>query len=219
MEITYLGHSCFKIKGKAGTVVCDPFDSSIGFSLSSASADIVTASHQHYDHNAVGKVKGTARREKPFVIEAPGEYEVGGISVFGVPTFHDASEGSERGRNVVFTFFMDYMRVCHLGDLGHELTDQQKSEIGSIDVLLIPIGGVYTIDHKAAVKIINELDPFYVIPMHYRSDEHSSEQFAQMGTLDDFFKEYGVAKQPVKLLNVEPNQMPEETELVVLERV
>lgn len=219
MEITYLGHSAFKLKGKNGTVVCDPYQGSVGFEMSNVSADIVTSSHDHADHNAVTKVKGTARREKPFVITSPGEYEVGGISIFGVPTFHDASKGSERGRNTAFIIYMDHLRVCHLGDLGHELTDQQKTEIGSIDVLLVPVGGHFTISPEIAVKTITELDPFYVIPMHYRTEDHNADVYGDLKTLKAFLDEYGVVKEPVKSLDVDADKMPEETEVVVLSRV
>jgi L-ascorbate metabolism protein UlaG (beta-lactamase superfamily) len=217
MEITYLGHSSFKLKGKAGTVVTDPYSEKIGFALPNVSADIVTMSHSHPDHNASNKISGTARREKPFVVSYPGEYEVGGISVFGTSTFHDDKKGAERGENTVFTIFMDDLRVCHLGDLGHELTTEQLGEIGDIDVLLIPVGGHYTIDPKTAVKIIHQLEPFYVIPMHYKTEKHSAEMFGEVKTLADFLKEYGLSPSPVAKLNVEKNKLPEETELVVLE--
>jgi L-ascorbate metabolism protein UlaG (beta-lactamase superfamily) len=218
MQITYLGHSCFKLKGKNGTVVCDPYEGSVGFQMSTVSADIVISSHNHPDHNAVNKVQGTARREKPLVIDAPGEYEVGGISIFGVPTFHDTSKGTERGRNTVYVVYMDHLRVCHLGDLGHELTDAQKSEIGAVDVLLVPVGGHFTINAEEAVKMITELDPFYVIPMHYRTEEHNLDVFADLQPLKKFLDEYGVIKEPVKSLDVEQDRLPEETEIVVLAR-
>lgn len=219
MEITYLGHSCFKLKGKNGTVVIDPYQGSVGFEMSNVSADIVVSSHAHPDHNAVTKVKGTARREKPFIVDAPGEYEVGGISIFGVPTFHDKSKGTERGRNTVFVVYMDHLRVCHLGDLGHELTDKQKSDIGSIDVMLVPVGGHLTIDPETAVKMVTELDPFYVIPMHYRTEEHNADVFGDLKTLKNFLDEYGVVKEPIKSLDVSADKMPEDTEVVVLQRV
>lgn len=216
MEITYFGHSCFKIKGKAGIVVCDPYQGSVGFNMSAVTADVVTSSHDHPDHNAVDRVKPTARREAPFIITAPGEYEVGGISIFGVPTFHDTSHGTERGRNTVFTIYMDHLRICHLGDLGHDLTDEQISDIGEINVLMIPVGGYSTINPETAVKIINKLDPFYVIPMHYNTDEHDQNVFGDMKTLQKFLDEYGINKEPVKSLDVDPERLPEETEVVVL---
>lgn len=218
MEITYLGHSAFKIKAKNGTVVCDPYQGTVGFDMPNVSADIVTTSHDHSDHNATDKVKGTARRDKPFVIDAPGEYEVGGMSIFGVPTWHDASEGTERGRNTVFTIYAEHIRVCHLGDLGHQLTDAQVTDIGQVDILLIPVGGKFTIDAAQAVKLIGQLDPSIVIPMHYRTDEHNPDIFSELQTLNEFLNEYGVTKQPIKSLTIEADRLPEETEVVVLER-
>ena len=216
MDIQYLGHSAFKIKSSVGTVVTDPYDSYVGFSMSTASADVITVSHQHQDHNAVGQVKGTARRDKPFIVDKPGEYEVAGISVFGVPTFHDGSQGAERGSNIVFTILMDGIKVCHLGDLGHELTQDQIAEIGSIDVLLVPVGGAFTIDAQRAVKTIQMLEPSYVVPMHYKTPEHEANVFADMTTLEDFLKAYGTESKPVAKLSVEVGRLPEETELVVL---
>lgn len=218
MDISYLGHSCFKLKGKAGTVVCDPYESAVGFDLPTISADVVTISHDHFDHSAHSKVKGTARRKKPFIIDAPGEYEVGGISVFGVLTFHDSSKGSERGRNTVFTIMLDQVRVCHLGDLGHELSDSTVSQIGTVDVLLIPVGGNYTIDAAQATRIISSLEPGIAIPMHYRTTEHEAKAFADVGTVEDFLKEYGVSKKPLASLSVEAGKLPDETEVVVLEK-
>lgn len=217
MEIQYFGHSCFKLKGKAGVVVCDPFDSSVGLSFPTVSADAVTVSHDHADHNASNRVKGTSRREKPFIVSAPGEYEIGGISIFGVPTFHDESKGTERGRNIVFTIVLDHLRICHLGDLGHTLTDQHISQIGSVDVLLIPVGGKFTLSATQAMEVISSIEPSYVIPMHYKTDLHNPDIYQELKTVDDFLKEYGVQKKPLNVLNVEAGKLPEETEVVVME--
>lgn len=219
MEITYYGHSCFKIKGSQGTVITDPYDPYIGFSLASASADVVTVSHQHKDHAAVAQVKGTARREKPFVVEQPGEYEVGGISVFGVKTYHDANQGVERGTNVIFTIMIDNIRVCHLGDLGHELSAEAISEIGSVDVLLCPVGGSFTIDPKVAVKTIHTLEPSIAIPMHFNTPEHDQSVFGDLVNLETFMKEYGTEVTPEPKLKIEDGRLPEETELIVLQKL
>ncbi len=216
MDITYYGHSAFKLKGKTGTVVTDPYHKDIGFSLPSLTADMVTISHDHSDHNAQELISGTARRDKPFIVTQPGEYEVGGISVFGTRTHHDDKAGEERGINTVFTIFIDEITVCHLGDLGHELTNEQISEIGAIDVLLCPVGGFFTIDAKTAVKNILMLEPSYVIPMHYRTPQHA-ELFKDVQTIEDFLKEYGMTPTPQSRLTVEKGKMPEETELVVLD--
>ena len=216
MEITYLGHSCFKLKGKNGVVVTDPYDSSIGLVLPTTSADIVTVSHQHKDHNAVQKINGTARRQKPFIVNDPGEYEIGGISVFGMSTFHDDSNGSERGNNTVYSILIDDLIICHLGDLGHQLTANQLEELGTVDVLLCPVGGHYTIDAKAAVKVIQQIEPSYIIPMHYKGPQHGK-MFDEVGTLEMFLKEYGSSPAPQPKLLVEKTKLPEETEIVVLQ--
>lgn len=216
MEITYLGHSSFKLKGKVGTVVTDPFNEYVGFSFPSTSADIVTISHDHPDHNQVDKVKGTARRDKPFVVTHPGEYEVGGISIFGTETYHDASQGAERGANTVYTILLDDIRICHLGDLGHELTETQISRIGPVDVLFCPVGGVFTINPAVAVKTIHALDPSYAIPMHYKTAEHKEEVFGELSNLAEFLNVYGADVTPAAKLNVEKDRLPEEVELATL---
>ena len=218
MIITYHGHSSFKLKGKDGTVVTDPFHSYIGFDFLSASADIVTTSHDHKDHSQVKQVSKTARRDKPFIIDTPGEYEVGGVSVFGVKTWHDQTQGAERGENIAFTVLLDDMRVCHLGDLGHELTPQQIAKIGAVDILFCPVGGVFTIDPKTAVTVIQALEPSIVIPMHYKTPAHDEKVFGEMSTLEEFLKEYGVEVEAEEKLNIDRSRLPDETEVVVLRR-
>jgi L-ascorbate metabolism protein UlaG (beta-lactamase superfamily) len=218
MTITYHGHSCFKLKGKRGVVVTDPFGSYVGFSSSSLTADMVTVSHQHKDHNAIEKVKGTDQHPKPFIIDCPGEYEVGGISVFGDRTYHDNSGGVERGENTVFTILLDDLRVCHLGDLGHALTEEQVEKIGLVDVLFVPIGGHFTINPEQAVEVIRMIEPSIVIPMHYLTPEHDSKVFGDLKMLTDFTKEYGIEPAAVPKLVVEKDRLPEETELVILSR-
>ena len=216
MTITYHGHSSFKLKGKRGMVVTDPYDSYVGFNLPPITADIVTISHDHPDHNAASKVKGTTRREKPFVIDRPGEYELGGISVFGVSSYHDASKGSERGRNTIFTILLDDLRVCHLGDLGHEITAEIQEDIGEVDILMVPVGGVFSLNSEQATKAIRALEPSIVIPMHYKTPAHDQNLFGEMHTVDQFLKEYGVEVTPAVKLDIEKINLPEETEVVVL---
>ena len=220
MILTYYGHSTFKIKGKKGTVVTDPYDDYVGMSLQRMSGDIVTVSHDHQDHNAIKKITGTSRRNNPFIVEKSGEYEVGGISVFGVNTFHDDSGGVERGENIVFTVLVDGIRICHLGDLGHELTPKQLEEIGSVDVLLCPVGGVYTIDPELAVKTIRAIEPGIAIPMHYKTAQHDQAVFGDLKTLEDFLKVYGVSPEVTPKLDLDnKTRVPEETELVVLSAI
>jgi L-ascorbate metabolism protein UlaG (beta-lactamase superfamily) len=220
MTITYHGHSTFKIKGKRGTVVTDPYDNYIGLTLPNMSADIITVSHDHKDHNATNSLSGTARRKNPFVVTEAGEYEVGGVSVFGVQTFHDDNGGIERGINQIFTILVDGVRICHLGDLGHELTTAQLEEIGSVDVLLCPVGGTFTIDPELAVKTIRAIEPGIVIPMHFKTDKHNSDVFGDLKTLEAFLKVYGVSPTAIPKLDLASKaSLPEETELVVLSEV
>lgn len=193
----------------------DPFSAKVGFALPNTSADIVTVSHDHFDHNYSAGVTGTARRPQPFLITQAGEYEVGGISVFGTTTYHDNEAGTVRGSNVVFTVLIDEVRVCHLGDLGHLLTASQIEDIGGADVLLCPVGGEFTIDASTALKVIHQLEPALVIPMHFQTPQHAPD-FAKLQPLSSFTQEYGTEPQPVSKLDVSPNQLPEETELVVL---
>lgn len=218
MIITYHGHSSFKLKGKRGTVVTDPYSEYVGMTLPRLSADIVTISHDHPDHNAFQQIASSSRRERPFIIDTPGEYEVGRISVFGVQTYHDSSKGAERGTNTVFTIFMDALRVCHLGDLGHELSSEEVEKIGTVDILLCPVGGVFTMDPELAVKTIRTLEPGIVIPMHFRTESHNLDVFSGLSTLQDFTREYGMNPNPLVKLDVSAGAMPEETELVILEQ-
>lgn len=217
MQITYHGHSCFKLKGELGSVVTDPFDDKVvGVPLARLSAEIVTISHQHPDHNAATKVKGTTKRANPFLIDQAGEYEVGGISVFGVKTFHDQVGGAEKGHNTVFKILLDNVSICHLGDLAHQLDYKQLDDIGMVDVLLVPVGGPYSLMDEAALKVINAISPNIVIPMHYRTADYPSD--SRLRGLEPFLQVYGMSPEPVDKLIVDKDRLPEETQLVVLQR-
>lgn len=216
MQINYYGQSCFRLKGKRGTVVTDPFDDkAVGIPLARLSADIVTVSHGHPDHNAVEKVKGD-QREKAFVVDYAGEYEVGGISVFGIKTYHDQVQGAEKGKNIVFKIVMDGLVVCHLGDLAHQLTEDQLKAIGLVDVLFVPVGGPASLMGEDAVKVIQAISPSIVIPMHYAGPGYPAD--TQLKPLESFLQVYGASGEPVDKLIVERDRLPEEMELVVLNR-
>jgi len=171
MNIQYYGHSCFKIVTKPGgrntenvTALIDPFDKNIGLKPPQGKADIVFVSHtQHDDHNNTKAIKSN-----PIIINTPGEFSVKGISVTGVDSFHDNQEGRERGKNTIFVLETEDIKICHLGDLGTELSPEQVEKIGEIDILLIPVGGKFTIDGKMATKITQKLEPSLVIPMHFK---------------------------------------------------
>ncbi len=164
MEIIWLGHSCFRIKGRQATVITDPYSPSLGYSLAKPKADIVTVSHQHEGHSYVPGVEGD-----PKPVLGPGEYEIGGVLIIGVATFHDSVRGAQRGKNTVYVMEVDEVAVCHLGDLGHVLTAEQVEELGDVDILLLPVGGVSTINAPTAAEVVRQLDPKVVVPMHYKT--------------------------------------------------
>ncbi len=164
VKIQWLGQASFHIATSDGVAIrTDPYDSSLGFELSPLPADIVTVSHGHFDHAAVDTVPG-----EPVVVQSPGEHEVKGISFLGLESYHDDNRGLDRGANTIFVFETDGVRVCHLGDLGHELDAEQVRAIGRADVLLVPVGGTYTLDAAGATSVMEQLAPRVTIPMHYQ---------------------------------------------------
>lgn len=188
MDITYLGHSSFKIKTKTATIITDPFDPKmLGLKYSGAEGEIVTISHAHPDHNTSEKVTGVKK-----VLEGPGEYEVMGVSIIGYPSFHDGKGGIERGKNTIFIFEAEGLRLAHLGDLGHVLSDDLVNEIGSIDILMIPVGGKFTIGPKEATEIVGKIDPFFTIPMHYSVPGLNPQTFTGLEPVEPFLKEIGM---------------------------
>ena len=165
MIIRWLGHACFLIISEAGVrILIDPFDASVGYKVPAVETDVVLTTHDHSDHNAINVVKG-----QPQIIKGSGQHQAKEISFTGVSSFHDTTAGSLRGRNTIFVFELDGIRVCHLGDLGHILEHKQVGHIGPVDVLLIPVGGSFTIGARDADKVIEHLRPKIVIPMHYKT--------------------------------------------------
>lgn len=164
MKIRYLGHSSFVLTESTGTsIVTDPYGD-IGFDMPRVRADAVTVSHAHYDHNNVSAVEGD-----PLVLEKEGQYEVGGVNVTAIKTYHDNENGKERGENLIFKFRMDGLEICHLGDLGEECSSELIEALLPVHVLLIPVGGTYTIDAEQAKEYVDRIMPSIVIPMHYKT--------------------------------------------------
>lgn len=211
MEIKYLGHSSFRIKGKTGAVVIDPYDSAmLGVKFpKDISANAVLVTHDHKDHNKVDQVG-----ESPVVISGPGEYEVSGIKIFGYPTFHDKKQGAERGKNTIYVIKVDDIHILHVGDLGHKLTDEQLEEVGDIDILLTPVGGHYTIDAKEAVELVSQVEPKIVIPMHFKTKES---KVSELQGVDVFIKEIGKSAQTLPKLSITSDKLPSETTVFILE--
>ncbi|NOK60502.1 MAG: Zn-dependent hydrolase [Chloroflexi bacterium AL-W] len=187
-DVQYLGHSCFRLRGRDGVVLTDPFDRSTGLDIGHPTAHIVTISHAHPDHANVDAVR--PMQENIFTIDGPGEYEIGGILITGVRCYHDKQKGEELGKNILYVITIDDVTFCHLGDLGHELTTKQLNEVGAVDVLFIPVGGKETIGAAEAASVIGQLEPRIVIPMHYALNEkHHSH--TDLDSLDKFIHELG----------------------------
>lgn len=221
MQISWKGQACFQIiasKGKfarpgqeQAKIVIDPFEESIGLKLPSLEADVLLMTHNHFDHNNEKGVKGT-----PFVIGNPGEYEVQGIFIRGILSYHDNAQGKERGSNTIYVIEAEGLKVCHMGDFGQkELTAEQLEAIGDVDILLLPVGGVYTINAREAANVISQLEPKIAIPMHYAIPKLK----AKIEGPEDFLKIMG-AKAAVpqeKLLVKEKDLTEEEIKIVVLQ--
>jgi L-ascorbate metabolism protein UlaG (beta-lactamase superfamily) len=209
MEITYLGHSCFKIRGRQTAVITDPYSPDTGYNLGKPTADIVTISHDHQDHNNAGAVEGS-----PKVLRHPGEYEIGGVFIIGIGTYHDKEKGAERGRNTVFAMEMEELAICHLGDLGHPLSDAQIEEIGKVDVLMIPVGGVYTINAREAAALVRQMEPRIVLPMHYKTGLFTGD----LEPVDNFLREIGARDTaPQPKLNINKNNLPLTLQVTLME--
>lgn len=184
MKIQWLGHSCFKLIESTGTaILTDPYDGTVGEIMPKVSADAVTLSHHHGDHDCLDNVEG-----KPMIIDERGGYEVEGVDIFSMRTFHDDKNGALRGENLVFKYRLDGVDVCHLGDIGEACSPRILDAIGSVDVLLIPVGGRYTIDAAEAKDYIEKIMPSIVIPMHYKTSACNYD-IAPLDRFTDLFDE------------------------------
>jgi L-ascorbate metabolism protein UlaG (beta-lactamase superfamily) len=212
MKVKWLGHASFLISSEAGIkIITDPYPQGSGLSYVPINepADIVTMSHDHFDHNNVSSVPG-----KPEVITGSGVKNVKEIQFNGIATHHDQSQGKERGANTAFCFSVDGVKLCHLGDLGHRLSREQISEIGSVDILFIPIGGVFTIDAKMAATVMDDLKPKIAMPMHYKTAKCDW----PLNTVDDFIGDKkNVRKLSSSEVEFKAGKLPEATEIVVLQ--
>lgn len=191
MKLTWYGHSCFLLTAENGTrILTDPCAPKTGYELRDIVCDIITSSHDHYDHNYFDAAAGS-----PTVLNDIGSYEIDGIRFTAIPSFHDTEGGAKRGTNRIFVYEIDGLRIAHLGDLGHALPEETASAIGRPDILLCPVGGVFTVDADGAAAIEALLQPRVFVPMHYKT-EHLS--FA-LGTLETFLEK--IPGRCVKMLN------------------
>jgi L-ascorbate metabolism protein UlaG (beta-lactamase superfamily) len=215
MYITWIGHACFKIQDKLTpdgiTVVTDPFDKSIGLRAPNFEANIATVSHDHSDHNNTGSLRGD-----PYVINMPGEYDIKGVAIQGVASKHDDKEGKERGGNIMYRIEMEGITIAHLGDLGHELDPKQMEAVAGVDILLIPVGGKYTLDGKKAAEVVSQIEPRIVIPMHYKIDGLKLD----IETAEKFIKEIGIKPTEEEKLKITKKDLPQEDmELIILKNM
>jgi L-ascorbate metabolism protein UlaG (beta-lactamase superfamily) len=213
VDIYYLGHSCFRIKGKKTSLVIDPFDSSLGLKLpKDLTGDIVLSTHNHLGHNNVLAVSGS-----PIVIAGPGEYEIKEVPIFGESTYHDDQKGKKYGENTVYKFTIDKINFLHLGDLGGDLKIDASGDFNDIDVLMIPVGDDTTIGIKKVMEIISDIEPSIVLPMHYKTDKHSN-GYSNLLTLEDFRKKTSVEFQKISgKLSLAKEKLPEQTTYYVFE--
>jgi len=209
MEINWLGHSCFKIRSKQATIVTDPVSPGKGYALGKLSANVVTVSHKHEGHSYT-----TGVSDNPRILNLPGEYEVSGVLVIGLASFHDASRGAERGKNTIFVLEAEELSICHLGDLGSPLNSSLVEEIGKVDILMVPVGGSSTINAATAAALVRQIEPKIVLPMHYKTSLFQD----TLDPVEIFLKEMGVSDTSTKpKLNVTKNNLPLTTQVVLLE--
>ena len=208
MTLSWLGHSCFRLEGKEASLLTDPFSKEIGLRVPRIKDQVVLLTHDHYDHaNTEGAEPGT------MIIRNPGEYEVKGVYIQGIPSFHDNAGGAERGPNTIYCIKFEEVVFCHLGDLGQEVLDEKQLDfLGDVDVLMIPVGGKYTIGAKEAVKIIGQIEPKIIIPMHYKVPDLKID----IEPVDKFLKEIGLVPEKLDKLKVSTKTLPQEEMKLVL---
>jgi len=214
MDIYWGGQALFRLKSKNASVIIDPFDPGFtGLKLpKELTADVVLSTHDHGDHNNVGAVNSATG--KPMVFKQPGEYEVAGAVITGINAFHDDSNGSQRGNDIIFHLMIDGLNIVHLGDLGQsKLTEEQISKIGQTDILLIPVGGNYTISAKNAATIVSQLEPKIIIPMHFKIEGLKFE----LEEVNGFLKEMGAeGVMALPKLSITKEKLPEEPQVILL---
>jgi len=214
MDITYLGHSCFKIKTSSISLVCDPFDPKmVGLKLPSQEADVVLVSHHHKDHDNVEVVKNTRK-----IIDGPGEYEIGGVSIMGYATYHDGNNGDKRGKNTIYLIEVGGVKILHLGDLGHSLPDKLVEEIGEVNILMINAGHPEALPTSEAVKIVRTIEPQIVLPMHFSQGNVDPQFTEKLEPVEPFLKELGLTVEKLPKLSIKLSDLGEEQKIILLEK-
>jgi L-ascorbate metabolism protein UlaG (beta-lactamase superfamily) len=212
MRIKWLGHACFLVTSEGGVrIITDPYavGGGINYSPITEAADVVLVSHDHGDHNNVSAVQG-----KPEVIKGPGTKTANGVHFRGVAASHDTSQGAQRGSNTIFCFTVDDLTLCHLGDLGHVLSQAQVTEIGAVDILFVPVGGFFTIDAAVADQVCNQLKPKAIVPMHFKTSKCA---YPIAGVEDFLESKKNVRKTMASEVEFRRETLPTATEIVLLQ--
>lgn len=213
MKVKWYGHAAFYFAAEKGLrLIIDPYEpggfaGAIGYGPITDEADVVLVSHDHADHNYVKGLSG-----KPQIIKGKGTHSYKDLEIKGIPAFHDEGSGSQRGENIIFCFTLDEIKVCHLGDLGHIPQEEQLRQMGEVDLLLIPVGGVYTIDPAQATKTLEKIRPKLAIPMHYKTPRCGF----PLATVEEFTKGKVVKNLPASELQISKKDLPENLEIIVL---
>lgn len=214
MNIRWFGQAAFLLTSRAGTrILIDPYDRLLRYKMPNPiDADIVAVTHNHGDHNKTRVASGDY-----LVVNEPGQYSRGDVTIQGFETYHDKANGSKRGTNVVFRFNIDGLTVCHCGDLGHQLTEDQIHNIGATDILMIPVGGHVTLDGVDAAQVVTQLNPSITIPMHYRTKALSILGMLLFDRVDDFLQAAGLPVTKVGTLDVTPANLRQQSGVVVMQ--
>jgi L-ascorbate metabolism protein UlaG (beta-lactamase superfamily) len=223
MNIQYFGQSFFKIstknqKGEDVIIAIDPFNKDYGLKVPAKfGADIVLVTHDHKDHNNIDLIKGAGDATEPFLITGPGEYEIKDVMIYGIPSFHDEQQGTEHGENTIYLINTENIWLVHLGDLGQKnLSDKQLELIEGADICLIPVGGTFTIDAKTATKIISQIEPRIIIPMHYNLPGLKFKSGKKLDGVDKFVKEIGLKPEEVDKYKIQKKNLPQEKQDLVI---
>ncbi len=201
----------FLIESSSGLkIVTDPVDAETGYTLPEVAADVITLSHHHHDHNNVAAVGGSPR-----VIDAIGEFHINGIFIEGIPSYHDEVEGEKRGRNTIYKSIIDGLSLAHMGDIGQAMTGEQVKALQGVDVLFVPVGGVYTIDHRQAAAVAKSLKPKVTIPMHYKTEVCT----IKIEGVGPFLREMPAVKHVGTTVSLSASTLPSEPEVWVMEYI
>jgi L-ascorbate metabolism protein UlaG (beta-lactamase superfamily) len=215
MLIEWYGHSCFRVTLENGTkIVMDPFDNTVGYEQPNIEADVVLESHQHSDHNCTETIRGNYR-----LITEPGEYGLNGLEIKGIPCFHDKENGRLRGKNIIFVIKAEGISLCHMGDQGYVPSERLLNEIGNVDILMIPVGGTFTIDAGEAFETIEKMQPNITLPMHYRTMHTDMNIEGVHEFLELASGHYDIARHGANSITVTKDQLKKRSRIIVLEYI